>query len=193
LSQEVEIEFKNLLTKEEYFSLLDYFKINESLFTFQENHYFDTNNFALKDRQSALRIRSKQGAYTLTLKTPLEEGLLETNQTLQKEEAEALLNDGIFPFGEVNDTLQSLGIPTKQLHYFGTLTTKRAEIEYKNGLLVFDASFYMNVEDYELEYEVKDYNAGQKRFLSLLEERNIPTRKTENKVKRFYNAKLRQQ
>jgi uncharacterized protein YjbK len=193
LSQEVEIEFKNLLTKEEYFSLLDYFKINESLFTFQENHYFDTNNFALKDRQSALRIRSKQGAYTLTLKTPLEEGLLETNQTLQKEEAEALLNDGIFPFGEVNDRLQSLGIPTKQLHYFGTLTTKRAEIEYKNGLLVFDASFYMNVEDYELEYEVKDYNAGQKRFLSLLEERNIPTRKTENKVKRFYNAKLRQQ
>jgi uncharacterized protein YjbK len=193
LSQEVEIEFKNLLTKEEYFSLLDYFKINESLFTFQENHYFDTNNFALKDRQSALRIRSKQGAYTLTLKTPLEEGLLETNQTLQKEEAEALLNDGISPFGEVNDRLQSLGIPTKQLHYFGTLTTKRAEIEYKNGLLVFDASFYMNVEDYELEYEVKDYNAGQKRFLSLLEERNIPTRKTENKVKRFYNAKLRQQ
>jgi uncharacterized protein YjbK len=193
LSQEVEIEFKNLLTKEEYFSLLDYFKINESLFTFQENHYFDTNNFALKDRQSALRIRSKQGAYTLTLKTPLEEGLLETNQTLQKEEAEALLNDGVFPFGEVNNTLQSLGIPTKQLHYFGTLTTKRAEIEYKNGLLVFDASFYMNVEDYELEYEVKDYDAGQKRFLSLLEERNIPTRKTENKVKRFYNAKLRQQ
>jgi uncharacterized protein YjbK len=193
LSQEVEIEFKNLLTKEEYFSLLDYFKVNESLFAFQENHYFDTNNFALKDRQSALRIRSKQDAYTLTLKTPLEEGLLETNQTLQKEEAEALLNDGVFPFGEVNDTLQSLGIPTKRLHYFGTLTTKRAEIEYKNGLLVFDASFYMNVEDYELEYEVKDYDAGQKRFLSLLEERNIPTRKTENKIKRFYNAKLRQQ
>jgi uncharacterized protein YjbK len=193
LSQEIEIEFKNLLTKEEYFSLLNYFKIDESLFTFQENHYFDTNNFALKDRQSALRIRSKQDTYTLTLKTPLEEGLLETNQTLQKEEAEALLNDGVFPFGEVNNTLQSLGIPTKQLHYFGTLTTKRAEIEYKNGLLVFDASFYMNVEDYELEYEVKDYNAGQKRFLSLLEERNIPTRKTENKVKRFYNAKLRQQ
>jgi uncharacterized protein YjbK len=193
LSQEVEIEFKNLLTKEEYFSLLDYFKVNESLFAFQENHYFDTNNFALKDRQSALRIRSKQDAYTLTLKTPLEEGLLETNQTLQKEEAEALLNDGVFPLGEVNDTLQSLGIPTKRLHYFGTLTTKRAEIEYKNGLLVFDASFYMNVEDYELEYEVKDYDAGQKRFLSLLEERNIPTRKTENKIKRFYNAKLRQQ
>jgi uncharacterized protein YjbK len=193
LSQEIEIEFKNLLTKEEYFSLLNYFKIDESLFTFQENHYFDTNNFALKDRQSALRIRSKQDTYTLTLKTPLEEGLLETNQTLQKEEAEALLNDGVFPFGEVNNTLQSLGIPTKQLHYFGTLTTKRAEIEYKNGLLVFDASFYMNVEDYELEYEVKDYDAGQKRFLSLLEERNIPTRKTENKVKRFYNAKLRQQ
>ncbi|MFD2679717.1 CYTH domain-containing protein [Bacillus seohaeanensis] len=193
MSQEIEIEFKNLLTKEEYFSLLNYFKIDESLFTFQENHYFDTNNFALKDRQSALRIRSKQDTYTLTLKTPLEEGLLETNQTLQKEEAEALLNDGVFPFGEVNNTLQSLGIPTKQLHYFGTLTTKRAEIEYKNGLLVFDASFYMNVEDYELEYEVKDYDAGQKRFLSLLEERNIPTRKTENKVKRFYNAKLRQQ
>ncbi len=193
MSQEVEIEFKNLLTKEEYFSLLNYFKVNESLFTFQENHYFDTNNFALKDKQSALRIRSKQNAYTLTLKTPLEEGLLETNQTLQKKEAEALLNDGVFPFGEVNDTLQSLGIPTKQLHYFGTLTTKRAQIEYKNGLLVFDASFYMNVEDYELEYEVKDYDAGQKRFLSLLEERNIPTRKTENKVKRFYNAKLRQQ
>lgn len=50
------------------------------------------------------------------------------------------------------------------LIYFGILCISWVEILYKNGLFVFDYSFYLGVEDYEFEYEVIDVNEGVKYF-----------------------------
>ncbi|MGM0851866.1 MAG: CYTH domain-containing protein [Bacillota bacterium] len=191
MAQEIEIEFKNLVTQDEFTRLTSHFQIKEEDFLSQDNHYFDTPDYQLKGNQSALRIREKNGTYTLTLKTPLEEDLLETNQRLTIEESESLLHQGAFPEGEVKDVLISLQIPTQSLHHFGTLTTSRAEIDYKAGLLVFDKSSYLQKEDYELEYEVKERISGETIFLNLLKELNIPLRKTDNKIKRFYLEKLK--
>jgi len=191
MAQEIEIEFKNLVTQDEFTRLISHFHIKDEDFSSQDNHYFDTPDYQLKGKQSALRIREKNGTYTLTLKTPLEEDLLETNQRLTKEESESLLHEGVFPEGEVKDVLISLQIPTGSLHYFGTLTTSRAEIDYKDGLLVFDKSSYLQKEDFELEYEVKERTSGEAIFLNLLEELNIPLRETDNKIKRFYLEKLK--
>jgi uncharacterized protein YjbK len=191
LAQEIEIEFKNLLVKEEFMKLIKHFKIKESEFISQENHYLDTGDFQLRNLESALRIRNKSNTFTLTLKTPLEKGLLETYQTLSAQETIDVLEQNIFPDGQVKDMLLNLGVSIPSIQHFGSLVTNRAEIEFNGGLLVFDKSSYLNKVDYELEYEVQDYKQGKKNFTDLLTKQGIPHRKTENKIKRFFREKER--
>ncbi len=187
MAKEIEIEFKNLLTTEEFAKLSSAFNVEESDFLSQANHYFDTEDFKLKDARSALRIRSKSGQHMLTLKTPHGEDLLETHQPLSDKGAESLLKGGRFPEGEVRDTLLELNIDPATLHHFGTLKTKRSEQPFKGGLLVLDQSEYLNKEDFELEYEAADRSEGEAIFLELLETFQIPVRPTKNKVRRFYD------
>ncbi|MFD2443206.1 CYTH domain-containing protein [Bacillus sp. CGMCC 1.16607] len=192
MSQTIEIEFKNELTLSEYKIIKTHFQLQDSQFFVQDNHYFDTKDFDLKENKSALRIRKKGQAYELTLKQPIANGLLETNQTITEMEANAAINQNIIPQGEVTNFLLEMNIHISDIHFFGTLSTKRAEWKYKNGLLVLDYSTYLNVEDYELEYEVEDFQTGQSYFLELLSTLQIPKRKTENKVMRFYERKYLQ-
>ena len=142
--------------------------------------------FDLKSQASALRIREKNETFELTLKQPAAEGKLESNQMITKQEAAAFLKDGQFPAGAVQAIIKQAGLNPLQFTCFGTLRTDRAEISYRGGLIVLDHSYYGGKEDYELEYEVEDAQAGQKIFMELLETLNIPLQKTENKVKRFY-------
>ena len=58
--------------------------------------------------------------------------------------------------------------------------------------MVFDHSYYLNKEDFEVEYEVENFEHGQQIFLQWLEQHRIPERKTENKIKRFYQQKYLQ-
>ncbi|MDF2903019.1 MAG: RNA/thiamine triphosphatase [Bacillus sp. (in: firmicutes)] len=189
MSQHLEIEFKNLLTKQEYNHLIEFFKVDKINIKKQINHYFDTTSFLLKDAQSALRIRERGDWYEMTLKQPAPIGLLETNQILQKQEAAKLLDHHIFPDGPIKDKLLSIKVPVELLQYFGSLTTNRIEFAYKDGLLVLDHSYYLNAEDFEIEYEVTNPDIGEMVFNELLHTMKIPRRKTENKVQRFYNQK----
>ncbi len=190
MNQEIEIEFKNMLTKEEFTRLKEYFSINDDAFSHQENHYFDTSGFALKEKRSALRIRKKKGSYEMTLKQPLETGLLETNEVLSESEADKMMLENRIPEGPISGILeQDLGIKPDEVLYFGSLSTERAQFPYQGGLLVLDHSRYLGTEDFELEYEVQQYGEGKKHFENLLREVNIPLRKTDNKIKRFYKQK----
>ncbi|MED1202529.1 CYTH domain-containing protein [Heyndrickxia acidicola] len=190
MSSEIEIEFKNMVTREEFTQLLKNFSINSEDFSSQINHYFDTPDFQLKNHHAALRIREKNSQYTLTLKQPANEGLLETNEKLDTKTAADLLESGVLPAGEVKTAIEQMGISLKDLACFGSLSTKRAEIIYQNGLLVFDHSSYFQKEDYEIEYEVTNFAEGKKIFDLLMQNANIPIRKTDNKVVRFYKEKL---
>ncbi|MDF1507461.1 CYTH domain-containing protein [Robertmurraya sp. DFI.2.37] len=189
MSQNIEIEFKNLLTETEFIRLKKFFHIDESMFTSQDNHYFDTPQFVLKEKGCALRVRFKNDKYELTLKEPHAEGLLETNQALDLREAEKILNHHHIIVGPVQERLRALNIPLEQLTLFGTLTTKRAETKFQNGFIVLDYSTYLNQSDYELEYEVDDYQLGKENFENLLKQLEIPQRPTDNKIRRFYQAK----
>jgi uncharacterized protein YjbK len=192
-NKNIEIEFKNMVNREEFSSLIDFFNIRSEDFSEQENHYFDTPDFLLKAKGSALRIREKNGSFELTLKQPHPKGLLETNENLTESEAAEMIRTGKIPAELIIRSIKELGIETDKLQYFGTLATKRAEKEYMKGLAVLDHSRYLNKEDFELEYEVDNRNEGELTFLNLLKQLNIPVRKTENKIKRFYNEKYRQQ
>jgi uncharacterized protein YjbK len=192
LTQSLEIEFKNLLTQLEYEKIKSYFNLNESMFFQQENHYFDTLTFTLKENRSALRIRKKADYFELTLKQPVPDGLLETNQVLTENEAKKALENNVIPKGEITDLLTTMNIDPSQIRFFGTLTTKRAEWEYKEGLLVLDFSSYLNTNDFELEYEVLNREMGYTTFIKLLSTLQIPIRKTDNKIMRFYLQKYQQ-
>ncbi|WP_078381408.1 CYTH domain-containing protein [Sutcliffiella halmapala] len=190
--QEIEIEFKNILTFEEFTTLCSSFQVQAEDFFSQENHYFDTPTFSLKESGCALRIRKKENNYTLTLKQPANEGLLETHQVITEEEKakmfeeeEGLINGDIFTI--LKDQLM---IDPLSVRYFGTLKTNRVEFPYKNGLLVLDESHYLQTSDFEIEYEVSNYLEGQKHFQELLQAHNIPVRETKNKIARFYDIKV---
>ena len=190
MSQQIEIEFKNLLTKEEFDRLTSFFHLSENDFVQQENHYFDTELFQLKELGIALRIRAKNNRYVLTLKEPARVGLLETHQPLSEQEALTAIRTSLLPKeGEVMEKIARLGIKLEKLVLFGSLTTFRAEKVYKNGLIVLDHSRYENKEDFEAEFEAKDEKEGMQMFYSLLKMHGIPLRKTENKIKRLYLAK----
>ncbi|CAM4091952.1 hypothetical protein BAMA_17445 [Bacillus manliponensis] len=187
MKQEIEIEFKNMVTEKEFHTLCSAFSIEH--FQTQVNHYFETDTFSLKQAGSALRIRHKNGKYTLTLKQPATVGLLETHQTVTEVEANKMMETNTIVEGAVRNQLQTLEVPVSSLTYMGSLTTERAEIQYEDGTLVFDHSFYYDQNDYELEYEVTDEQTGKQNFHALLTTHNIPVRHTDNKVKRFFLAK----
>ncbi|MEC1068356.1 CYTH domain-containing protein [Priestia megaterium] len=189
MKQEIEIEFKNIVTKEEFDRLRSHFQLTEDQFVSQENHYFDTPTFSLKDCGAALRIRSKKDKSVLTLKQPHQEGLLETHEALTNEQAKELRDGSPKIPSTIQQLITDLQVDSHALTYFGTLRTSRAEIPYKNGLLVLDHSFYLGAEDYEVEYEVTDANEGAKYFEQLLTELDIKKKPTENKIRRFYKRK----
>lgn len=187
--QNVEIEFKNLLCKKEYELLLDYFSIQPNDIFTQENHYFDTSDFLLKQNHAALRIRQKGTQWELTLKQPHKEGLLETNEILSPQAAELAISENNLPTGHVQKLIDRMGVPFTKLEYFGSLVTKRTEVKREGGLFVLDFNSYLNKNDYELECEVDNYLHGRILFEEFLADHGIPKRHTKNKVQRFYERK----
>lgn len=186
MAQELEIEYKNLLTEDEYKRLRQAFDMEQQEPFLQINHYFETSDLQLKANQSALRIREKENTWVLTLKEPHPEGLLETNELLDPKDADTWLKNGFGPSEEVEVRLKDMGIDVEQLHYLGQLTTNRIEKKVRNGLLVLDKSQYLGVIDYELEFEVQEKRRGYQDFENLLKEYEISKRETPNKIERFY-------
>lgn len=190
MNQNIEIEFKNLLTKEEFLLLQQELNVTKKDFIMQTNYYFDTKEFHLKNNMCALRIREKQNNYTMTLKQPNDVGLLETNIPLTKETAEKIFKDFSAAPKSIKLHLQSMDIPFEKLYLLGALHTSRCEVNTNEALIVLDESTYGQKNDFELEMEVTDEVAGKKFFLQFLKNHKIPIRKTDNKVKRFLNEVL---
>lgn len=187
MAQEIEIEYKNLLTKQEFYHLLSNLSFPQTSQK-QTNHYFETKNLALKERSSALRIREKDGGYKLTLKEPHANGLLETHDKITKNVAMNWLQGEITAEEHTGNQLNKLGISPEELIYYGSLTTERREMQYGQVLLVLDYSTYNGKADYELELEAPNQTIGHETFHALLTEYHIPERETPNKIKRFFSS-----
>ncbi|MFJ7732058.1 CYTH domain-containing protein [Lysinibacillus sp. NPDC097231] len=189
MTQQLEIEFKNILTKQQYEHLLQEFHIDESAIHRQTNHYFDTPSQAIRKRQSGLRIRQIDNYYECTLKEKsAEHAHLETTDELTVEQANKMLEGEGFYAQEVAKRLALYNIPSEELAIFGSLTTDRVEILYKDGLLVFDHSFYLQCDDYEVEYETKDAIKGNAIFDEFLQQYSIEKQVADKKIARFMKA-----
>lgn len=188
MSQEIEIEFKNLLEEHEYEQLAQNLPFQKEQRFSQTNYYFETDSFDLREQKCALRIRKKKDTWTATLKEPHPEGLLETHDTLTEEEAQEWMNNEPAPAPNIKERLANLGIVFSSIQFKGALTTERMESEYKDTLIVLDRSHYNNVTDYEFELEAKEKQHGQAVFNEILRQFDIPVRETPNKIKRFFQS-----
>jgi len=188
MSQEIEIEFKNLLNQNKYEQLADELPFDTNNRFTQTNYYFETESFDLKERGCALRIRKKKDSWTATLKEPHLDGLLETHDSLTEEEVQSWMNDKPSPTPNIEIRLEGLGISFSHIQFKGALTTERMEIPYRDTLLVLDRSHYNQQTDYELELEAKEKQYGEHVFTELLEHYTIPKRKTPNKIQRFFSS-----
>ncbi len=189
MSKELEIEFKNMLTREEYAMLAAETKQTP---VSQTNHYFDTPDFGLRGQKSALRIRQIGDHFECTLKTPAPSGNFETTDSLNAEQAEAIMQSAGFDAPEVKAELERLNVSPAELQKIGSLTTHRIELPYEGGLLVLDHSEYCGIEDFEMEYEVSDEATGHVKFVDLLEKKAIPVRPADKKIARFMQSAQKQ-
>ncbi|WP_240374881.1 CYTH domain-containing protein [Bacillus piscicola] len=191
MAQEKEFEKKNLLTSIEFNRLTQAFQFQDEDFTLQVNTYFDTADFLLKEQRAALRIREKNGHFTLTLKQPAASGLLETHQTLTSAEAKYAFETGRLPAGETVSQIQSMSkINMEDLKKLGSLQTKRAQVPFRNGTLFLDHSIYLDTEDYEVEFEASSIESAAAGLSQLLKKYRIESRPTPNKMERFFHRKL---
>jgi len=88
-----EIEFKTIITEEQYNQLIKEFGLDNNIFA-QTNHYFDTDDQKLLNEQTVLRIRQKGNNYKLTKKTRALVGADEAHILISKEKATDMLENG---------------------------------------------------------------------------------------------------
>jgi uncharacterized protein YjbK len=178
------VEFKSLLTQEEYEKLINRFKGNRT--DFQTNHYFDTPRFSLKALDTSLRIRERE-SLELTLKRKKGYSVNETTVSVTVENLNEIRETGIIAIPEITNELTPL-IGEQKVVNFLSLATHRTYLQYGNGVLFIDKSEYLGVTDYELDYEAASYHQGKKEFIELISDLEIQYKKSEKKIKRAYNA-----
>ena len=183
--EELEIEFKNLIDYPVYNRLRNtYFK--EAAVITQTNFYIDNVHEEIAAARIALRIRDTGDSLMMTLKVPQEVGIMEyhgsINPSMLNEEH---INETQLPVN-IRQQLEAHNIAVDSLYIVGALSTERREIPYDDGLLVLDASHYLDTEDFELEYEVSDYESGLEKFETFLSQQGIQSKKPLNKIQRFY-------
>ena len=184
---ELEIEFKNLLTAKEHDTLYNtFFKAEEKQSLL--NYYIDTENLDLRKNTLLLRIRVTSGKQMMTLKAPTEKGILEFNAEVDYDlkTVERLSHDDLPEI--ITHELKTRNIDVDELIIYGSLATERFETDYKDGLLVLDRSSFLDTNDFEIEYEVTDYDQGETRFDHLLQEYEIERRPEVTKSERFYQV-----
>lgn len=187
MSQEIEIEFKTLLTKAEFETLLHALPFPEEAIT-QTNYYFETDDLAFKKQHSALRIRKKADKYTLTLKEPHAEGILETHDHLSANEFERWINNEPVPKDNVAKQLAALGLKESDLRYYGALQTARRTFTRNQIIYVLDKSTYNNITDYELEIEAPSKTIGQQALQDILTQYPVSKQQSITKIERFFST-----
>ena len=187
LEQNLEIEFKNLLTKSEYEVLLEAaFSDGNQKKIVQQNYYFDTKDHQLKDQHSALRIRKTDSFNELTLKVPSQGHLLETNLSLRDNVCSEILKAKQLKLSTIHADIEIDNISNDSVFYlFNQFETVRFEQTKGDHLLVLDQTTFQNgTIDYELEIESSDAEMGKAFFEEFLQSHSISIRPAKPKIAR---------
>ncbi|WEV45442.1 CYTH domain-containing protein [Streptococcaceae bacterium ESL0687] len=188
MTTNLEIEYKSLLSMDEYDRLKKYFSHVPPIR--QVNHYLDSTDFIMRENRLALRIRTFDDAAEMTLKVPQAIGNMEHNAKLTLKEAQDMLdqkkiNENLPQLADILSILRDNKIDINQITVLGKLMTIRQETKTDIGLMALDKNTYASICDYELELEVTDARKGKKDFYNFLAEKNIEFRYAKSKVVRF--------
>lgn len=194
LPYNLEIEFKNLLSKESFYKLCTMFNLQVESFVLQKNTYFDFKEI-LADQLMALRVRERQGEFIITLKQKAvqsQHAQIEITEPFDYTIEELMtMPTQVLPKAIINH-LAMEQITLEKLHVIGKIDTLRKELEYQKGILCLDYNrFNGEDEDYEIEYEYDSINDGETIFDNFLLQHNIPRKPAKNKIQRMleYRAK----
>lgn len=187
MSNAIEIEAKALVSQDDYRKLVKAYK-GYQRYT-QTNYYVDNEALQLGKDGIALRVREKDDAFTLTLKTPLSQGLLEKNEPLTKKQFEDFRDHHIFPKTDMVRFLTMLGYDVNELKIITYLTTDRVDVELQDGLLSIDRNVYSGLTDYEIEFEYNNMDGAVEILQNIFKENGIPFKiNTATKVQRAMKA-----
>ena len=168
MANNIEIEAKVILSRQDYKKVFDTLKTKITDTHTQTNFYIDSQDRVLKKNDIALRIREYNRTYVLTCKTPLSEGLLEKNQELSEKVALEMINLNRFPSGGIQDFLELLDIDVSNLEVLASLTTRRNELSIDSSKISLDENTYGNKVDYEIEVEDSAMKLAEDRIEEIL-------------------------
>lgn len=164
MEQHLEIEFKTEISPDDHITIYDYFPFSEPVL--QENRYYDTENNDLFKRGVMCRTRKIKDVTVLTIKEPLEEGVMEYEATLTKP---------LYECDNAQIVLDEFGINVHQLVEITFSTTVRYEYKDVYGTWCLDITQFANHKDFELEYELHhDDNDAENHFYQTLKSIGIP-------------------
>lgn len=172
----IEIEFKTAITQETYKMLLKEFVLEGNVFL-QTNYYFDNDDLSLNKDQTVLRIRQKGDLYKVTLKKQSNKQAFENHVVITKDRALSMIEHGF----NTSEFFDDLNLDVK---FLASLDNYRVSTPHLENTLFLDRCDYHNITDYELEYEVSNFEEGEKAFHNLLKKYKIPYRKTKRKSER---------
>lgn len=173
MANAVEIEAKVLLDDKEYEHLLKKLPLKQHVI--QTNWYIDSADRELEHASTrmGLRIRFVNGEYTLTLKAPMAEGLLEKEELLGPSEAEQMIKKDLFPKGGIADFLGTLDVDVKKLKTLAKLETERYYGLVDKCKVSLDKNTYLGKVDYELEVDSDSMGTAQKEAKEILKGRKV--------------------
>lgn len=186
MQQQIEIEYKILLTKIIFETILKDYHDDIRQDYIQTNDYF--THPLLQEKKYMLRVRKKNNQFEMTLKRPFQSHRLETNILLTPKQKEAFYQKRELT-NEITQILQEEGIDVSKLQQQFSLTTHRYDIQLTEGVLSLDENTYLNQKDYELEFEVHDEKRGFEQFLKIIEPYHLHyTHNCDSKIKRVLDA-----
>lgn len=157
-TKELEFESRALLNESQYKEITKYFLDN-----FPNNHkkfdiyndYFETDNKDLFRNKLMLRVRRLESQYDFTLKVPLKDssGDTEHHQYLDETTYKKLLNNNVFPDGEIKNIISSFNISISQIKYKKSLHCDRLEFYIDDFIIVLDKNNYGDIMDFNIEIE----------------------------------------
>ena len=182
--REIEIEFKNLLTKDQYDVLYEKYNLSNSEKIINKNFYYDDADESFKKIGAALRIRYTNKKTEMTLKIKGKTQNVEINVPLDERYPKEPTVLPILP-NEIISELERMTVKIKTPMLIQKIETLRHEVTLEEGLLVLDETTFINdIVDYELEFETIDYQTGLVAFEKLLAENNIEKSPAKPKIAR---------
>ena len=158
---QIERELKCLLDPEQYEFILNSYDFPIKIH--QNNTYYDTIDGCLKNRQSAMRIRTIDSKYIFTLKIRTDDiTLIELEKEVQDNKIEHAFEDQ-----EIANWIQIHSIPTDVIKTVDFSTERKIQPLENAELCLDQTNFYGHI-DYEIEYEYTKEHDGIAEFNRIL-------------------------